>query len=79
MITKLNYCRYEFKNNHAEWVTKVNPDLGPEISERIWDAIKVTGEKIDFCHSVRTELRAALTSLLGVISVTIIVNVLLVK
>ncbi|XWS57560.1 hypothetical protein CRYUN_Cryun09bG0184600 [Craigia yunnanensis] len=57
--------RYEFKNNHAEWVTKVNPDLGPEISERIWDAIKVTGEKIDFCHSVRTELRAALTSLLG--------------
>ncbi|XP_022719372.1 amidase 1-like [Durio zibethinus] len=57
--------RYEFKNNHAEWVTKVNPDFGPEISERIWDAIKVTGENIDFCHSVRTELRAALTALLG--------------
>ncbi|XVF06119.1 hypothetical protein REPUB_Repub06bG0020300 [Reevesia pubescens] len=57
--------RYEFKNNHAEWVTKVNPDLGPAISERIWDAIKVTGENIDFCHSVRTELRAALTALLG--------------
>ncbi|XVF41953.1 hypothetical protein PTKIN_Ptkin01aG0321800 [Pterospermum kingtungense] len=58
--------RYEFKNNHAEWVTKVNPDFGPEISERIWDAIKVTGEKTDICHSVRTELRNALTSLLGV-------------
>ncbi|XVF06122.1 hypothetical protein REPUB_Repub06bG0020500 [Reevesia pubescens] len=57
--------RYEFKSNHAEWVTKVNPDLGPEISERIWDAIKVTGENIDFCHSVRTELCAALTALLG--------------
>ncbi|XP_007030866.2 PREDICTED: amidase 1 isoform X1 [Theobroma cacao] len=57
--------RYEFKNNHAEWVTKVNPDFGPGISERIWDAIKVTGENVDVCHSVRTELCAALTDLLG--------------
>ncbi|KAG4122567.1 hypothetical protein ERO13_D11G274100v2 [Gossypium hirsutum] len=57
--------RYEFKNYHAKWVTKVNPDFGPGISERIWDAIKATGENIDFCHSVRTELRAALTALLG--------------
>ncbi|MBA0561482.1 hypothetical protein Golob_018305, partial [Gossypium lobatum] len=57
--------RYEFKNYHAKWVTKVNPDFGPGISERIWDAIKATGENIDFCHSVRTELCAALTALLG--------------
>ncbi|PPS10684.1 hypothetical protein GOBAR_AA09951 [Gossypium barbadense] len=57
--------RYEFKNYHAKWVTKVNPDFGPGISERIWDAIKATGENIDFCQSVRTELRAALTALLG--------------
>ncbi|XP_039058714.1 amidase 1-like isoform X2 [Hibiscus syriacus] len=57
--------RYEFKNNHGEWVTKVNPDFGPGIYERIWDAINVTGENIDFIHSVRTELRAALTTLLG--------------
>ncbi|OMO62481.1 Amidase [Corchorus capsularis] len=57
--------RYEFKINHAEWVTKVNPDLGPGISERIWDAIKVTEENIDLCHAVRTELRAALSALLG--------------
>ncbi|KAB2005840.1 hypothetical protein ES319_D11G299200v1 [Gossypium barbadense] len=57
--------RYEFKNYHDKWVTKVNPDFGPGISERIWDAIKATGENIDFCHSVRTELRAALTALLG--------------
>ncbi|XVF06123.1 hypothetical protein REPUB_Repub06bG0020600 [Reevesia pubescens] len=26
--------RYELKNNHAEWVTKKNPDLGPGISEQ---------------------------------------------
>ncbi|MBA0803793.1 hypothetical protein Gohar_013964, partial [Gossypium harknessii] len=66
--------RYEFKNYHAKWVTKVNPDFGPGISERIWDAIKATGENIDFCHSVRTELRAALTALLGVTSITFIVK-----
>ncbi|XVF41950.1 hypothetical protein PTKIN_Ptkin01aG0321700 [Pterospermum kingtungense] len=56
--------RYEFKNNHAEWVTTVNPNLGPGLHERIWDAVRTTDENIDVCHSMRTELRAALTSLL---------------
>ncbi|OMO62482.1 Amidase [Corchorus capsularis] len=57
--------RYEFKNNHAEWVTKVNPDLGPGIFERAWEAIRSTEENIDVCNAVRSELRAALTTLLG--------------
>ncbi|XP_057496691.1 amidase 1-like [Actinidia eriantha] len=57
--------RYEFKNNHAEWVSTVKPDLGPGISERVWEAVRSMGEKTDVCHSVRTELRAALTALLG--------------
>ncbi|OMO99119.1 Amidase [Corchorus olitorius] len=57
--------RYEFKNNHAEWVTKLNPDLGPGIFERAWEAIRSTGENIDVCNAVRRELRAALTTLLG--------------
>ncbi|XP_022719358.1 amidase 1-like isoform X1 [Durio zibethinus] len=57
--------RYEFKSNHAEWVTKVNPDLGPGISGRVWKAIRTTQENIDICNSVRSELRAALTALLG--------------
>ncbi|XVF06118.1 hypothetical protein REPUB_Repub06bG0020200 [Reevesia pubescens] len=56
--------RYEFKNNHAEWVTTVKPNLGPGLSERIWDAIRTTYENIDVCNSVRSELRAALTDLL---------------
>ncbi|XWS64561.1 hypothetical protein CRYUN_Cryun05aG0014600 [Craigia yunnanensis] len=56
--------RYEFKNNHAEWVKTVNPNLGPGPSERIWDAIRTPEENIDICHSVQTELRAALTALL---------------
>ncbi|XWS64562.1 hypothetical protein CRYUN_Cryun05aG0014700 [Craigia yunnanensis] len=57
--------RYEFKNNHAEWVTKVNPDLGPGISEQVWEAIRTKEENNDICNSVRIEFRAALTTLLG--------------
>ncbi|KAL2548876.1 Amidase 1 [Forsythia ovata] len=57
--------RYEFKNNHGEWVRSVKPDLGPGIAERVWEALQTTDEKIDVCHSVKTELRAALSTLLG--------------
>ncbi|KAL8170447.1 hypothetical protein V2J09_022251 [Rumex salicifolius] len=57
--------RYEFKNNHGEWVTTVQPNLGPGIAERVWDAIRTTDESVEICKSVRTELCAALTSLLG--------------
>uniref|UniRef100_A0A2N9I3G1 Amidase domain-containing protein n=1 Tax=Fagus sylvatica TaxID=28930 RepID=A0A2N9I3G1_FAGSY len=57
--------RYEFKNNHGEWVRTVKPDLGPGISERVWEAVKTTDENVDVCHSVKIELRAALNALLG--------------
>ncbi|KAI8024184.1 Amidase 1 [Camellia lanceoleosa] len=57
--------RHEFKNNHGEWVSTVKPDLGPGISERVWEAVRSTDENIDVCTSVKTELRAALTALLG--------------
>ncbi|XP_061338007.1 amidase 1-like isoform X3 [Gastrolobium bilobum] len=57
--------RYEFKNNHGEWVSAVKPDLGPGISERVSEALRTTGENIDMCHSIKGELRDALTSLLG--------------
>ncbi|KAL7002594.1 Amidase 1 [Sarracenia purpurea var. burkii] len=61
--------RYEFKNNHNEWVTMVKPDLGPGISERVWEAMRSTDENIDDCKSVKTELRAALSALLAIPSV----------
>ncbi|XP_057960452.1 amidase 1-like [Malania oleifera] len=57
--------RYEFKSNHGEWVRTVGPHLGPGLSERVWEAIRTTDDKIEVCQSVRTELRAALTALLG--------------
>ncbi|GAB4855530.1 Amidase 1 [Ancistrocladus abbreviatus] len=67
--------RYEFRNNHGEWVTTVNPNLGPAIAERVWEAITTMYEHIDLCHSVKTEFRAALTSLLGDFSVLAIPTV----
>ncbi|KAK4595944.1 hypothetical protein RGQ29_014152 [Quercus rubra] len=57
--------RYEFKNNHGEWISTVKPDLGPGISERVREALRATDENLDVCHSVKTELRAALNALLG--------------
>ncbi|GAV63177.1 Amidase domain-containing protein [Cephalotus follicularis] len=56
--------RHEFKNNHGEWVTTVKPSLGPGISERVWEAVRTTGENVDICLSVKAELRAALTALI---------------
>ncbi|KAK0600618.1 hypothetical protein LWI29_016805 [Acer saccharum] len=67
--------RYEFKNNHGEWVTTVKPDLGPGISERVWEAVRTTAEKIDVCQSVKTELCAALTDLLGDYGILVIPTV----
>ena len=66
--------RYEFKKNHGEWVSTVKPDLGPGISERVWEAIRTTDENVDVCHSVKTELRAALNALLGVLSLSMLLN-----
>ncbi|GFY94772.1 amidase 1 [Actinidia rufa] len=43
--------RYEFKNNHGEWVSTVKPDLGPGISERVWKAVRSTDENTAVCHS----------------------------
>ena len=67
-LTNFAKLRYEFKKNHGEWVSTVKPDLGPGLSETIWEAVRTTDENVDVCHSVRTELRAALNALLGVIS-----------
>ncbi|KAM7478001.1 hypothetical protein LguiA_026214 [Lonicera macranthoides] len=67
--------RYEFKNNHGEWVSTVKPDLGPGISERVWEALQSTDENIDACHPVKNELRSALTALLGDYGILVIPSV----
>ncbi|KAM3752720.1 hypothetical protein ACB098_03G040800 [Castanea mollissima] len=67
---------YEFKNNHGEWINTVKPDLGPGISERVWEALMTTDENLDICHSVKNEARAALIDLLGDFGVLAIPTVL---
>ncbi|XP_021742471.1 amidase 1-like [Chenopodium quinoa] len=57
--------RHEFKINHGEWVSSIKPNLGPGLKERIWEAVFSNNDNIDICHSIKTELRMALTSLLG--------------
>ncbi|KAH9604589.1 hypothetical protein KSS87_006582 [Heliosperma pusillum] len=57
--------RYEFKNNHGEWISSIKPNLGPGIKERVWEAVSSIDDDIDICLAVKTELRSALTSLVG--------------
>lgn len=56
--------RYEFKTNHEEWINRVKPRLGSDVSDRIHAAITATHENIKAYYKVRTEMRAALRSLL---------------
>ncbi|KAL4205512.1 hypothetical protein AMTRI_Chr01g137670 [Amborella trichopoda] len=56
--------RYEFKRNHEEWVNTTKPDLGPGILERVQAALDTTDDNIDLCHTIRSEMRAALSELL---------------
>ncbi|OVA05771.1 Amidase [Macleaya cordata] len=67
--------RFEFKNNHGEWVTTVNPQLGPGISERVWEAVRTTDENIETCHLVKSELCGALNALLEDFGVLVIPTV----
>lgn len=70
MVYSLKH-RHEFKDNHGEWVTSVKPDFGPGLSERIWEAVRTTGENIDLCQSIKAELQSALSALLGVSSLSL--------
>ena len=58
--------RYEFKSNYEEWIKSVKPKFGPDVSVRVNAAIKTTYENIKILYKVRTEMRAALQSLLKV-------------
>ncbi|PON55921.1 Amidase [Parasponia andersonii] len=59
-----NLIRYEFKSNHEEWIKSVKPKLGPDVSDRVYAAIKTTYENVKALYKVRTEMRASLQSLL---------------
>lgn len=56
--------RYEFKTNHEEWVKTVKPRFGPDISAKVLAAVSTTPQNVKSFYKARTEIRAALTSLL---------------
>ncbi|XAR53051.1 Amidase [Bertholletia excelsa] len=56
--------RYEFQTNHEEWFKLTKPRIGPGISDRVHAAINTTTDNIKTLYKVRTEMRAALQSLL---------------
>lgn len=58
--------RYEFKTNHGEWVKAVKPRLASDVADRVNAAVDGTHENIKNLYKVRTEMRAALRSLLKV-------------
>ncbi|KAE8672776.1 Outer envelope protein 64 [Hibiscus syriacus] len=69
--------RYEFKTNHEEWFKDVKPRLGPEVSHRVLAAINTTYENIKNMYKVKTEMRAAVQSLLkddGILVIPTIVD-----
>ena len=51
------------KVNHGEWVTTIKPALSLGTSEMPYEAARTAEVNIDACHSVKTELPAALTTL----------------
>lgn len=55
-------------------MTRVKPELGPGISERVWEAVRSTGDIVDVCHRVKKELRTALTGLIGVCMFFLVIN-----
>ncbi|OAY63798.1 Outer envelope protein 64, mitochondrial [Ananas comosus] len=56
--------RYEFKSNHEDWINTVKPRISIDMSPHILAAVNSMHDNIKSLYSVRTELRAALNSLL---------------
>lgn len=56
--------RHEFKSNHHDWVESVEPKVGPGVSSRVLEALTTTHDNVKTFYKVRTEMRAALRSLL---------------
>ncbi|KAL8474686.1 hypothetical protein ACS0TY_031215 [Phlomoides rotata] len=55
---------HEFRQNHNEWINSVKPTLDPVISAQIPEVLHLTDTDIEKCQTIRSELRAAINSLL---------------
>ncbi|GKV35397.1 hypothetical protein SLEP1_g43667 [Rubroshorea leprosula] len=62
VMLSLQSC--EFKTNYEAWVKSVKPRLAPDVLERVLSAINSENENMKTLYKVKTEMRAALQSLL---------------
>lgn len=56
--------RWEFKENHEEWLNTAKPDLGPGIAARVQAAVETSGELVSLVQQIRNEARFAINDLL---------------
>ncbi|KAE9613840.1 Translocon at the outer membrane of chloroplasts 64 [Lupinus albus] len=56
--------RHEFKLSHDEWMNIVKPDLHAAVSSQLHEKLEVSDVEIENSKSVRSEMRAAINSLL---------------
>ena len=60
-------CRHEFRLKHDDWMNTVKPDLHPGVSAQLHEKFEVSDAEIENSKYVRSEMRAAVNSLLKVI------------
>lgn len=60
-------CRHEFRLKHDDWMNTVKPDLHPGVSAQLHEKFEVSDAEIENSKSVRSEMCAAVNSLLKVI------------
>ncbi|KAL2934224.1 Outer envelope protein 64 chloroplastic [Bienertia sinuspersici] len=58
------FLRYEFKQNHGEWINSVKPDIDTSIKSLILEGDVIDESEIEKMNRIRNEMRLALNSLL---------------
>lgn len=59
-------CRWEFKENHQEWLENAKPDLSSDIAARVQAALDMKGDQVSLVQQIRNEARFAINDLLKV-------------
>lgn len=56
--------RWEFKENHQEWLENAKPDLSSDIAARVQAALDMKGDQVSLVQQIRNEARFAINDLL---------------
>ncbi|KAG2315852.1 hypothetical protein Bca52824_018974 [Brassica carinata] len=60
--------RHEFLQNHEDWINTVKPAIDPVISSQLSENPVLTNEEVENLNAIRNQTRAAINSLLKIIS-----------